>query len=77
MIPDFFISLINSLVDLLPSIGIDWGSYTLQPLFDVLEKVNYYLPITESFILIGAVMAFYVFRLAYRFVVFLIERIVI
>lgn len=77
MIPDFFINLLNGFIDFLPSIGIDWGVYSLQPLFNALATLNYYVPVSETFYLISLVIGFYTFRFLYNIVKWLLERIVI
>ena len=77
MITDFFINIFNNLIDLLPTIGVDWGSYSLEPLFNALETVNYYIPVAESVLLVKAILSFYLFRLGYRTVILILERIVI
>lgn len=78
MITDFFISLFNSIIDILPSIGFDWGVYSLEPLFNALESVNYYVPVGETFFILNTlIIGFYVYRLGYRIVVFILERFVI
>jgi hypothetical protein len=76
MIVDFFINLIASLVNLLPSLP-DNLTFSFVAIYDVFNTVNYYLPVSEFFTCLLIYAGFLSWRLLFYFIKFLIERIVI
>lgn len=79
MITDFFITLLNGIINLFPSFDLDFLPYSepLTTFSNFLKTLNYYLPISEIFFFINLILAFYVFRLLYRVFLWLASRIVI
>lgn len=79
MIIDFFIKMFNKLIALLPDFSsIDFtGGYSLNPFFNALNVANYYIPVTEIFVLIEIVLGFFTARLCFGIIKWLASRIVV
>lgn len=79
MITDFFISLLNSVVSLVPSFDFSFLPYSdsINTISNLFKNLNYYFPVAEMFFIINLVLAFYSFRLVYRIILWLASRIVI
>lgn len=79
MIIDFFIGMLIALVDILPTFNLDLSNYSgaLNTFLNALATINYYLPIKETFSILSLILSFYGFRLLYRIIINLLERIVI
>lgn len=75
MITDFFITLICGLVELLPGFTVNFSLYSVSAFINALNVANYYLPIQEIFVFASLVFGFYVFRLGFKIVLWLISRI--
>jgi len=76
MIIDFFINLLSGIVGLLPAVptGV---THSFSMLYELFNKINYYVPVSELCISIMAYVIVLNWRLGFNIIKWLAERIVI